>query len=90
MTDSRYQQGVVKRYYENRDTMALQNLGEIVSDLFLCEDPKKAARLWDRAAKALKHTDAETGVVEQIVAGRDAARLTQLVNQLAAPGGGAR
>ena len=83
---SRFQKGVIKRYYEHRDTMALQNLGQIGSDLFLCEDPKKAARLWDRAAKALKHTDADVDQVEKILSQRDVAGLCQLVNELSAPG----
>lgn len=81
---SRYQQGVVKHYYENRDTVSLQKLGEIVSDLFLCEDPKKTAKLWDRAAKALVHTDAQPGSVKKILADQDVAGLSQLVNQLSA------
>jgi len=30
-----HQKGIVKRYYEHKDTLATQKLGEIVSDLFL-------------------------------------------------------
>ncbi len=86
MAKSNFQQGAIKRYYENRDTMALQNLGEIASDLFLCEDSKTAARLWDRVGKALKHTDAPPATIEKILANRDIAELGKLVNQLAAPG----
>lgn len=82
---SRYQQGVVKRYYENRDTMAIQKLGEMVSDLFLCQDPKKADGLWDRVVKALAHTDAQKHRVEEIVVQRDVAGLSQLVTELATP-----
>ena len=86
MVNSRYQQGVIKRYYENRDTMSLQNLGEIVSDLFLCDDTKKTDRLWERVAKALKHTDAEREIVSKILSERDLTGLSELVNELAAPG----
>ncbi|NBP79795.1 hypothetical protein EBU58_03580 [bacterium] len=32
---SRYQQSIVKRYYENLDTKLLQRLGEQVTDLYL-------------------------------------------------------
>ena len=87
MAKSSYQQNIVKRYYENRDTQALQNLGEIVSDLFLCESPSQAAKLWDRAAKALKHTDAQPSDFEKILIDRDVTGLTRLVNQLTTPGG---
>lgn len=85
MANSRYQQGIVKSYYENRDTMSLQKLGEIASDLFLCDSPKKLDQLWKRAAKALPHTGAQADVYEPIVAKRDLAGLTRLVNQLVAP-----
>ena len=34
---SRYQRGVIQRYYEHADTIALQKLSEIVSDLYLAE-----------------------------------------------------
>ncbi len=32
-----YQKGIIKRYYEHRDTIALNALAEIVSDLYLAE-----------------------------------------------------
>ena len=88
MAKSSYQEGIIKRYYENRDTIALQNLGEIASDLFLCEDPKKKAKLWERAGKALNNTDAsaqEKTRIDQILGGRDVAGLCRLVNELASP-----
>jgi len=44
-----YQKGVVKRYYENRESIAAQKLGEIVSELYLCRNQKKADRLEGRA-----------------------------------------
>jgi len=85
MANSRYQEGVVKRYYQNRDTMALQNLGEIASELFLCDDPKKASRLWDRVSKALKHTDAGPTEIQKVLDSRDVTQLSRLVNQLSNP-----
>ena len=44
-----YQKGIIKRFYENRDTLALQKLGEIVSDLYLEEKPAAIARKWKAA-----------------------------------------
>ena len=86
MAGSRYQQGAIKRYYENRDTMSIQTLGELVSELFLCEDPTKTARLWERVAKALAHTDVQKKDAQKVVADRDVASLGRLVNQLTLPG----
>ena len=85
MADSRFQEGHIKRYYENRGTMSLQKLGEMTSDLFLCDDPKKASRLWDRIAKALKHTDAQPADIQKVLNNRDITELSRLVNQLSSP-----
>ena len=50
-----YQKGIIRRYYEHKDTMALQNLAEIVSDLYLAETAKQQEKLWKRVApKRLK------------------------------------
>ena len=38
---SRYQQGVIRRYYENREQIDEQKLGELVTSLFLEESAKK-------------------------------------------------
>jgi len=85
MANSKHQQTNIKRYYEHRGTMSLQKLGEIASDLFLCSDSKKAERLWERAAKALAHTDAQAETIDPILANRDVTELTRLINQLTGP-----
>jgi hypothetical protein len=79
---SSYQKGIVKRYYEHKDTLATQKLGEIVSELYLCTDEKKAARLWDRAAKALTNAGANKVRVERLMRSRDVERLAEIVNEL--------
>ena len=44
---SKYQQKIVKNYYENRDTIALQRVQELVTDLYLAEGKKKRDKVWD-------------------------------------------
>jgi hypothetical protein len=39
---SPHQQRIIKRYYENQDTIQLQRLGELVTDLYLAEGKKRA------------------------------------------------
>jgi hypothetical protein len=48
-----YQQKVIKRYYDNLDTVALQRLGELVSELYLSEG-KKLERAWQQAASHMQ------------------------------------
>lgn len=79
---SRHQSKIVKRYYENRDTLSIQKLGEIVSDLFLADTEKKAAKLWERADKALIHAGADKAKAAKIIADKDLQGLGQIVNAL--------
>lgn len=79
---SRHQQGIVRRYYEHHDTIVIQRLAEIVSDLYVEESPKKVAKLWERAAKALAAAGADDARTQTIVAERDLTRLAALVGEL--------
>ena len=80
---SRHQQKIIHRYYEHRDTIVTQRLGEIVTELYLCETKKKADNLWDRAAKSLRQSEANPARVEKVLADRDIKKLAELVNELA-------
>jgi len=78
---SRHQRGIVKRYYEHRDSIMATKLSEIVSDLYLAEG-KKADRLWERAATALKNTDADPKRAASVVERRDLKGLAELAAKL--------
>ena len=43
---SKYQQKVIKNYYDNREAIALQRVGELVTELYLTEG-KKRQRHWN-------------------------------------------
>ena len=77
-----HQKGIVKRYYEHKDTMLRQKLSEIVSELYLCEDPKKAARLWQKARKALLAAGANRVWVEKQAADRNVKGLAEIIGKL--------
>ena len=79
---SPYQRGIVRRYYEHKDTLAHQRLSEIVSELYLCDDPEKAEALWQRVHSALLTIGASKPRVEHLVATRDLKALAALVNEL--------
>jgi len=49
---SRYQQGIIRRFYENQETMGLQRVAELVGDLYLAEG-KKRQKIWDQIVPAL-------------------------------------
>ncbi|MHC4944566.1 MAG: hypothetical protein ACYTG7_16230 [Planctomycetota bacterium] len=79
---TRYQKGVIKRYYENRDHLSAQKLGEVVSELYLCEEEKKKARLWKSAHKELLQAGANKVRAERIVTSRNLEELAKLVGEL--------
>ena len=48
---SEYQEGIIGRYYDNRDAIMLEKLGELVTELYLAETDAKRERLWKRAER---------------------------------------
>lgn len=79
---SHYQRGIVNRYYEHRDTIMSTRLGEIVSEIYLATDAKKAEKLWMSAESALEKCKVEPGVIKQILASRDIKKLAEIVTKL--------
>lgn len=79
---SRHQQGIVKRYYEHKDTIMLQKLGEIVSDLYVTTDMNKALKLWERAASALLNTHVDPMRMGKVLKSRKVEELAKLISDL--------
>jgi len=77
-----HQRGIVRRYYEHKDTLMLQKLSEMVSELYLCTDEKKAARLWKSVRTALLNMNVPGAQVEKLVAGRELKKLADIVSKL--------
>jgi hypothetical protein len=79
---TRHQQKIISRYYDHHDTIHLAKLGELVSDLAVCEDAKKADRLWTRVRAALKQMEVPAERIEKVAAARDVAALAKLAGEL--------
>jgi len=77
-----HQKGIVRRYYEHRDSLMVQKLGEIVSELYTCESEAKAAGLWKAARTALLNLGVHEGRADGIVDDRDLGRLARLLEEL--------
>ena len=50
-----HQRKIIERYYDNRDSIMLEKLSELATELFLAESDKHRDRLWDRVAAAMKN-----------------------------------
>lgn len=69
---SQYQKNAISQYYNNLDTIMLQKLSELVTELYLAETPAKKDRLWQRAHKAMKNLKIPPKIIEHIIAKKDA------------------
>ncbi len=68
---SEYQADVISRYYDNLDTIMLQKLGELVSELYLADTDKLRDRLWQRAEKAIVRLKVPPAIIDHIMQKRD-------------------
>src|SRR5262245_5209287 len=78
---TRYQQGVIRRYYQNQEQIREQSLADLVSDLYLATTDKKRDALWKRARTLLEGLGADAASVERVVLARDARALADLAAQ---------
>jgi hypothetical protein len=76
---SPYQQKIVGRFYEHKETIHATKLGELVSEIAVEADPKKLDRLWKSAGDYL----AKCGVNGAMVAATIAPRNLRLLGEVA-------
>ena len=63
---SRYQQNIIKNYYENRESIALQRLQELVTELYLSTG-KKRQKHWESIRNHLEKLDVKSPVIDHLV-----------------------
>jgi hypothetical protein len=68
---SDYQKKVISDYYSNLDTIMLQKLGELVTELYLADTDTKKDRLWQRVHKAMVKMKIPPTIIEHIMQRRD-------------------
>ncbi len=79
---SAHQKGIINRYYEHKESISAQKLGETVSGLYIETAAAKAARKWKSAETALLNLGAAKPRVEKIVAEKNLQALAKLVEEL--------
>ncbi len=62
---SRYQEKIIKNYYQNRDAIGLQKAQEAVTELYLSEG-KKRATIWKRLASHLQKMGLPQSQIDQL------------------------
>jgi len=73
-----YQTQIIKRYYNNRDSIMTQKLSELVTELYLAEG-KKREKVWKRITAALTQLGVEPDRIEQFVNMDNPAKLAEFL-----------
>jgi len=68
---SEYQKAVISGYYDNLDTIMLQKLSELVTELYLADTQTKQDRLWQRACKAMVKLKIPPVIIDHIMEKQD-------------------
>ena len=79
---SNYQKKVISRYYDNREQIDGQRLGELVTSLYLATGDKQRAKLWASAEESMERLGVPKGRIANVVQKKDPAILAEVVKDL--------
>ena len=82
---SKHQQNIIKRYYDNRESIGLQRLSELVTELYLAEG-KKREKQWELIVKALAKCGLKQDRIDNIRKQDDPQMVAKVVEELLAKG----
>lgn len=78
---SKYQQNIIRNYYDNRENISLQRAQEIITDLYLSEG-KKRDKYWKSLEGHLLKLDVKQPVIDNLVTKDDPQMAAKLVAKL--------
>jgi hypothetical protein len=76
-----HQQKIIKRYYDNQDTIQRQRLAELVGELYLATG-KKRQRAWQAAAAAMLKLGLSQARIDHLVKQDNPALLAEVIKEL--------
>jgi hypothetical protein len=77
-----YQKGVIRRYYQNIDTIKLARLEELLPEIYLAGDGPKAGRLWSKAVTLLRQLGCPGLRVDYIEKSHDLEDLSEVLKEM--------
>ena len=66
-----YQKAKISNYYAHLDSILLDRLSSLVSELFLAESCAKSAKLWKKARKIMEGLNIPQAIIEHIMEKQD-------------------
>ena len=80
---TKYQQNIIKRYYENQDAILTQRLGEQITELYLAEG-KARAKVWKRVIGTLEKLKIEKTRIDHLVKADNPSLVAKLLEEILA------
>jgi len=80
MERTHYQTQIIKRYYNNRESIVTQKLSELTTELYLAEG-KKRVQVWKRISAALSQLGVEPDTIAQMVNMDNPAKLAEFLEK---------
>ena len=77
-----YQKSVIKNYYDNRETIDVHKLSELLTQLYLEKAPKKVEKHWEKAYELMVRVGVKETRANVIVDDRDLEALGRVVSEL--------
>ena len=78
---SKFQQKAIKNFYDNRESISLQRVSELVTDLYLAEGKSRATK-WKQIATAMERLAVPKAEIDHLVKKDDPALLAKKVSEL--------
>ena len=79
---TKYQQKVIKNFYNNKDIRLVQKLGELVSNLYLETSDKKKETGWKKIKKMLTDLKVHPGEVEFLTKDKNLALISKKLDEV--------
>jgi hypothetical protein len=80
---TKYQQNIIKNYYQNQEAIGLQKLGEQVTELYLAEG-KARERRWKQIAATLEKLKLAPARIQHLVEQDNPTLVAKLLEELLA------
>lgn len=81
---SPHQKKIIDRYYDNRDSIMVGKLSELVTELYLADTDAKRDRLWKRVETAMKNLKVKESHAAHILSKRSVEVLAKHVQDWSA------
>lgn len=79
---TKYQMKVIKNFYDNKDLRLIQQLGELVSNLYLETNEKKRDTGWKKIKKMLTDLKVHPNEVEYLTRDKNLSLITKKISEM--------